>query len=74
MQKHLIAFKDNDVKRIDQISKYDWFKDNKEWQKEFKALRKLKAKAEIQALSARGISFISDVYLPEKIKKKQFLD
>jgi len=37
-------------------------------------MKKLDAKAEIQALTARGISFISDTYLPEKIKKKDFLD
>jgi len=32
------------------------------------------AKAEIQALSAKGISFISEKYLPEKIKNKDFLE
>ena len=58
---------------LKQIQNYSWFKDNKEWQKEFKALKSLNAKAEIQALSSRGISFISEKYLPEKIKKKDFL-
>jgi DNA topoisomerase-6 subunit A len=74
LQKHLIAFKDSDKSRLKQIQNYAWFKDNKEWQKEFIAMKKLDAKAEIQALSSRGISFISDEYLPEKIKKKEFLD
>ena len=74
LQKHLIKFKETDVKRLKQISEYEWFKDNKQWQKEFAALKKLGAKAEIQALSSRGISFISERYLPEKIKKKEFLD
>ena len=32
------------------------------------------AKIEIQALSAKGISFISEKYLVEKIKNKEFLD
>lgn len=68
LEKHLIKFNDMDLKRIDQISKYDWFKNNKLWQQEFFALKKLKSKAEIQALSARGISFISEKYLPEKLK------
>ena len=74
LDKHLIKFKDTDTKRLKQISEYQWFKENKQWQKEFAALKKLGAKAEIQALSSRGISFISEKYLPEKIKKKDFLD
>ena len=74
LRKHLITMKDTDVKRISQIAGYDWFKHNKEWQKEFAALKKMKAKAEIQALSSRGITFISEKYLPEKIKKQDFLD
>ncbi len=74
LQKHLIKFKENDLSRLKQIMNYAWFKDNKAWQKEFEALKKLNAKAEIQALSSRGISFISEKYLPEKIKEKDFLD
>ena len=74
LQKHLIKFKDSDTSRLKQIQNYAWFKDNKVWQEEFKAMKQLGSKAEIQALSSRGISFISDEYLPEKIKKKEFLD
>ncbi len=74
LEKNLIKFKDTDVKRIKQLMNYEWFKDNKAWQKQLNNLKKLKAKAEIQALSSRGISFISDKYLPEKIKNKEFLD
>ncbi|MBI2106170.1 DNA topoisomerase IV subunit A [Candidatus Woesearchaeota archaeon] len=74
LEKHLIKFKDTDLSRLKQIKEYAWFKDNKQWQKEFLEMKKLGAKAEIQALSSRGISFISDTYLPEKIKSKEFLD
>ncbi len=74
LQRHLIKFKETDASRLKQIMDYDWFKDNKEWQNQFKLLKQLNAKAEIQALSARGISFISEKYLPEKIKAKDFLD
>lgn len=74
LQKNLIKLNEKDVARLNQIAGYDWFKDKKEWQKEFLSLKKLKSKAEIQALSARGISFISDKYLPEKIKKEDFFD
>ncbi len=74
LQKHLIKMKDTDRARIKQVSNYDWFKNNKEWQNQFAMMKKLDAKAEIQALSARGISFITNSYLPEKIKDKDFID
>ena len=74
LQKHLIKFNDKDLARLKQMADYEWFKDDKMWQKEFKALKKMGAKAEIQALSARGITFISEKYLPEKIKKKDWID
>ncbi len=74
LKKHLIAFKDVDMARLEQLQNYEWFKDHKEWQKQFKMMKNLKAKVEIQALSSRGISFISDKYLPEKIKNKDWID
>lgn len=74
LQKHLITMKEADISRLKQIEKYEWFVDNKDWQRQFKMMKKMGAKAEIQALSARGISFISDKYLPEKIAKKDFID
>jgi len=74
LKKHLITFKDVDFIRLKQIMEYDWFKNNKAWQKEFTAMKKNGAKVEIQSLSSRGITFISDTYLPEKIRKKEFLD
>ena|SRR3989344_270066 len=74
LNKHLIKLNDKDIARMKQIMDYEWFKDNKDWQEQFKLMKKMGAKAEIQALSSRGISFISEEYLPEKIKKKDFLD
>ncbi len=74
LHKHLIKLNDKDIARIKQIANYEWFSEDKRWQKEFVAMKKLKSKAEIQALSARGISFISEKYLPEKIKNKDWID
>lgn len=74
LKRHLIKFKDVDKSRLQQISNYEWFKSHKGWQRQFKLMKQLGAKAEIQALSARGITFISDKYLPEKIKDGSFLD
>src|SRR3989344_1540230 len=74
LKKHLIKLNDKDIARIKQVSEYAWFKDNKAWQNQFKIMKQMNAKAEIQALSARGITFISQTYLPEKIKNKDFID
>lgn len=74
LKKHLIKFEEIDFKRLEQIKNYDWFKNNKDWQRQFKMMKEMKAKAELAALSSKGITFISDKYLPEKIKKKDFLD
>ena len=74
LKKHLIKFEDVDFKRLEQITNYEWFKDNKNWQRQFKMMKDMKAKAELEALSSRGITFISEKYLPEKIKNKDFLE
>lgn len=74
LKKHIIKFKDVDVKRIKQISKYEWFKDKKEWKRQFKLMMDMKGKVELDALVSKGITFTSDVYIPEKIKKKDFID
>ena len=74
LEKHLIKLKDHDFSRLKQVKEYSWFKDNKAWQKEFLTMKNLGSKAEIQALSSKGISFITEKYLPEKIKDKDFID
>src|SRR3989344_524377 len=74
LKKQIIKLDEKDMSRIKQVSQYDWFKDNKNWQRQFKLMKELKGKVEIQSLATRGISFISEVYLPEKIKNKEFLD
>ncbi len=74
LKKHLIKLNDQDLARMKQVSDYEWFKDNKDWQRQLKMMKEFGAKAEIQALSSRGISFISETYLPSKIKNQEFLN
>ena len=74
LEKHLIKFKEVDERRLEQIRNYEWFKNSKEWQRQFNLMKKMKAKAELEALASRGITFISEKYLPEKIKNEEFLD
>lgn len=71
--KHVtIKAKDVDVKRGKELMNYEWFK-TKEWQREIRLFLEKGYKAEIQALSSKDLRFISQVYLPEKIKNQDFL-
>ncbi|MEK7120771.1 MAG: DNA topoisomerase IV subunit A, partial [Patescibacteria group bacterium] len=74
LKKHLIKLTEQDLTRIKQVSEYEWFKNNKQWQRQFKMMKEMNGKVEIQALSTRGVSFISEKYLPDKIKNKEFLE
>ncbi|MDD5148706.1 MAG: DNA topoisomerase IV subunit A [Candidatus ainarchaeum sp.] len=61
-----------DVKRLNEMKNYEWFK-TKEWQGEFALMKEKAIKLELEALSKKGIRFITETYLPDKIKKKDFL-
>ena len=67
-----IKLNEQDKKRAKEMLNYVWFKP-KEWQQEIRNMLRLGYKLELEALSAKGIKFISEVYLPEKIKSKDFL-
>ncbi len=74
LERHYIKLTEQDTARLKQMAEYEWFKDHKDWQKQFKMMKQAGAKVEIQSLSSRGITFISDVYLPEKIKNMEFIE
>jgi len=67
-----IKLNNQDLKRANEMLNYSWFKP-KEWQDEIKHMLNVGYKLELEALSAKGIKFISEKYLPEKIEKKIFL-
>lgn len=67
-----IKLNKDDIKRTNELLKYRWFQP-KDWQQELKHMLQVNYKLELEALSAKGIKFISDNYLPDKIENKQFL-
>ena len=73
LKKCIIKAKEVDIKRAKELLEYDWFKKPK-WQKEINLMIEKGVKAEIEALSHRGLKFMSESYLPEKLKKGDFLD
>ncbi len=66
------TMKDADIKRAKEMMAYPWFQ-NKEWQDELKLALKEKIRIEQQALANKSLEFVATEYLPEKIKKKDFL-
>jgi len=68
-----IKLNDLDKKRIQEILKYPWFQ-KKDWQKELTHMLEKGVKLELEALSRKHISFISETYVPEKIARKEWLE
>ncbi len=72
LKKCIIKAREIDIKRAKELLNYEWFK-TPQWQKEINLMIQKGVKAEIEALSHRGLKFMSQEYLPEKLKKKDFL-
>jgi DNA topoisomerase-6 subunit A len=68
-----IKAKDVDIKRAQELKNYEWFK-KKEWQREIDKFLNKKYKAELESLAGKGLRFVTETYLPEKIKNEEFLD
>jgi len=64
---------DKDIRRAKEIMNYPWFQ-KKQWQKEIRHMLALGVKLELEALSNKDFSFITEHYLPRKMKDKQWLD
>lgn len=67
-----IKAKEVDIKRAKELLNYEWFQ-HKEWQRELKLMIQRGIKAELEALSGRGLRFVTETYLPTKIENKDFL-
>ncbi len=63
-----------DRRRALQIAKYPWFAQKKEWQREIKQLLDNGFKLEVEALISKDISYVTEVYTPERIAKRDWLD
>lgn len=68
-----IKMNDEDNSRAKQMLSYQWFKD-KRWQREINEMVRSGKKYEIEALSRRGISFITEEYLPKKLRDRDWLE
>jgi DNA topoisomerase-6 subunit A len=64
----------NDIKRAKQIAKYPWFENKKPWQKEIQKMLANGFKLEVEALISKDISYVTEVYVPERLEEKDWLD
>jgi DNA topoisomerase VI subunit A len=69
-----LALNDKDKARAREIMNYPWFARKKDWQKEIGNMVKEGVKLELEAFSSKDFSFITEQYLPEKLKRKLWLD
>ena len=68
-----IKMEDRDNARARQMLAYPWFK-KAHWQREIQEMVKSGLKFELEALSRRGISFITEEYLPRKLRDRDWLE
>jgi len=68
-----IKMDDGDVSRAKQMLAYPWF-EAKQWQREIQEMVRSGVKFELEALSRRGISFITEEYLPRKLRDRDWLE
>jgi DNA topoisomerase-6 subunit A len=69
-----IELNDNDKKRAGEIAAYPWFKDHKGWQKEIAKMVSNGFKMEVESLITKDISYVTEEYVPTRLKKKDWLD
>jgi DNA topoisomerase VI subunit A len=69
-----IELKENDIKRAEEIAAYPWFKQHKGWQKEIRRMLDNGFKMEVESLIQKNISYVTEEYVPERLKKRDWLD
>jgi len=69
-----IDLTDNDVKRAREIAAYPWFEGHRGWQREIDAMLSNGFKMEVESLITKDISYVTETYVPERLKAKDWLE
>jgi len=64
---------ENDIKTGKELLAEDFIQKNPKWMKELEIMVKTKKKAEIQALSSFGFQYLTEEYLPRKLKEGDWI-
>ena len=69
-----IDLTENDIKRAGEIAAYPLFEHHKGWQREIGGLLKNGFKMEVESLITKDISYVTDTYVPERLKARDWID
>ncbi len=69
-----IDLNDRDINRAKQIAAYPWFEGKREWQREIKTMLNNGFKMEVESLITKDISYVTEEYVPARLKEGDFLD
>jgi DNA topoisomerase-6 subunit A len=69
-----IDLTENDTKRAREIAAYPWFKDHRPWQREIEAMLANGFKMEVEGLITKDISYVTETYVPERLKARDWLE
>jgi DNA topoisomerase-6 subunit A len=67
-----IKLRDKDIARANEMKAYPWFADKK-WQREIDETLHNGFRMEVDSFITKGVSFISEEYLPKKLKDRDWL-
>lgn len=65
---------DNDIKRAKEIMNYPWFVGDRGWQREIQGLLDNGFKMEVESLITKDISYVTEEYVPQRLKDKDWLE
>jgi DNA topoisomerase-6 subunit A len=68
-----IALNERDIARAKQIAAYPWFIANRAWQNEIKQMLTNGFKMEVESLITKDISYVTEVYVPERLREKAWI-
>ena len=69
-----IELNDRDIERAKQIAGYPWFVDKKPWQKEIQRMLRNGFKMEVESLITKDISYVTEEYVPARLKARDWLE
>ena len=69
-----ITLGDTDRKRAKQVALYPWFAKKPQWQREIKKMLDNDFKLEVESLISKDISYVTEVYVPERLREQDWLD
>ena len=69
-----LALNETDRKRAKQIAEYPWFAKKRDWQREIEKMMKNDFKLEVESLTSKDISYVTEQYVPARLADQDWLD